>query len=185
MRLCSVQGCGDKHYCHGYCIKHYSRNKKHGNPLGGRMFDGEQIGFLKAHVDTVSDACIDWPYSLNPTGYGRVKDGYVSRGAHRVMCRMAHGEPPTEEHHAAHSCHNRKCVNPRHLRWADANENVQDRVKAGRSARGENAGPFRLTEDQVRAIKSSDKPVSQLVDEYAVHKTTIYRIKRNAGWRHV
>ncbi len=33
MRICSVEGCTNKHSCHGYCQKHVLRWKKHGDPL--------------------------------------------------------------------------------------------------------------------------------------------------------
>jgi len=33
MRKCTVEGCDSKHYAKGYCVKHYMRFKKYGDPL--------------------------------------------------------------------------------------------------------------------------------------------------------
>ena len=32
MKTCSVEGCNDKHYAKGYCHKHHTRWRRHGNP---------------------------------------------------------------------------------------------------------------------------------------------------------
>lgn len=32
MRLCELEGCDSKHFCQGYCTKHYRRFKKYGDP---------------------------------------------------------------------------------------------------------------------------------------------------------
>jgi hypothetical protein len=34
-RTCAIEGCDEKHYGHGYCQNHYSRWRKHGDPLIG------------------------------------------------------------------------------------------------------------------------------------------------------
>lgn len=33
MRICKVEGCGEKHFCKGYCSKHYHQYKKYGENL--------------------------------------------------------------------------------------------------------------------------------------------------------
>ncbi|MDR4341777.1 hypothetical protein FOS10_35145, partial [Bacillus thuringiensis] len=33
VRLCSIEGCTDKHYGKGYCSKHYRMNRKTGSPI--------------------------------------------------------------------------------------------------------------------------------------------------------
>src|SRR5699024_11188309 len=33
IKVCSVKDCGKKHHAKGYCKAHYSRWKRHGNPL--------------------------------------------------------------------------------------------------------------------------------------------------------
>lgn len=82
----------------------------------------------------VTDECIEWPYSLTPNGYTRTVYNGVRTSAHRVTLELAGGPPPTPEHFAAHApliCHNPKCVNPRHLRWATPKENVHDKAIDG------------------------------------------------------
>jgi hypothetical protein len=49
--------------------------------------------------------------------------------AHRLMCQLAHGDPPTPDHIAAHSCGrgHEGCVNPNHLSWKTYSENELDK----------------------------------------------------------
>lgn len=36
-RQCSVIGCGGKYICKGFCIRHYHKNRRYGNPLEVRL----------------------------------------------------------------------------------------------------------------------------------------------------
>lgn len=89
--------------------------------------------WLMAHVGHTSEACLPWPFARNNEGYGQLMHKGRAYKAHRFMCRMAHGEPPTPKHEAAHECGKGKygCVNPRHLAWKTTSENQLDRRKTG------------------------------------------------------
>jgi HNH endonuclease len=83
MRLCSIEGCGQEHQARGWCQKHYTRWKVHGDPLYTIYnMDGEHIA---CSVDgcQIAVACTarrrtrpEWATEpLCPTHYGRLKRG--------------------------------------------------------------------------------------------------------------
>lgn len=96
--------------------------------------EGETFKWLLAHASYDSDECLIWPYSIdNYGGYGHL--GYNGKMylAHRLMCILAHGEPPTPKHQASHSCGkgHEGCVNPKHISWKTTSDNLKDRRKHG------------------------------------------------------
>lgn len=83
-----------------------------------------------------SDACWEWPGSLNPaTGYGQLSawEGgkRVLLTAHRVSFSAFNGPIP-DGLHICHHCDNRKCFNPAHLFAGTARDNMQDMWSKGR-----------------------------------------------------
>jgi hypothetical protein len=94
--------------------------------------------WLMERVEHASDECLIWPFSKNWNGYGHLKAfEQPTFYAHRVMCELAHGAPPTTSHVAAHSCGKGQqgCVNPRHLGWKSPAENQLDRRLHGTNRR--------------------------------------------------
>jgi len=110
------------------------------------------------------DACLPWPFS---------KDGRVGRGgltyrgksywAHRLMCELAHGAPPTPKHQAAHNCGKGHygCVNPKHLEWKTNSQNQIDRAKNGNALRNSHGPRGGLTSEQKAEIISLKGKMTQ------------------------
>lgn len=81
----------------------------------------------------------------------------VIRKANRIMCILAHGEPPTPKHIAAHSegCGHLGCVNRNHLSWKTQEENEADKKRHGtaRCGRGNRTNLTPADVDEMRAAK--------------------------------
>lgn len=137
-----------------------------------------------AGMTTPPSFCIRWPFLLSNTGYGELWDGDRHLQAHREVCRLAHGEP-FENSDAAHSCGNRWCVNPGHLRWATRYENVQDTVSMGRVLRGEAAPSSKLSNESVLAVRRSHSTHAETARKFGVSVTTIHDIRSGNTWRHL
>lgn len=143
-KACAVCDCNNNaHYsasgARGLCAMHYVRQKRHGSPTAGRAFAGEAERWLEDRVghNDGSD-CLKWPFGTASSGYGYLRAGGVLLGAHRTMCALVNGPPPTPKHEAAHSCGkgHEGCVNPRHLRWATSQENKADIILHRAAAAG-------------------------------------------------
>jgi hypothetical protein len=143
---------------------------------------GATEAFLRANVACDHDACVIWPFGRNARGYGLAVIGGVQTLASRWMCILAHGEPPTPKHEAAHGCGNSSCVNPRHLRWDTPKGNQADRNPHGTHNRGERNGKTRLTSADVRAIRSAPPDLKALVSRYGVSKGCISKIRSGTRW---
>jgi len=188
---CSIPDCnGNAHWTfkgsRGMCRHHYRRVLWHGDPFGGRAPNGEAERFYREVViPCTQDDCLIWPYATN-AGYAVMNVGGRAKAIHRMACVEVHGEPPTPDHEAAHSCGqgSNGCVNPTHLRWATTVENQADKVIHGTTNRGERCGSAKLTEDQVRAIRCLKGKMTQreIGDMYGVNFITIGDIHNLRTW---
>ncbi|MFA8385423.1 MAG: hypothetical protein ACEPO2_07345 [Pelagibaca sp.] len=187
MTLCQVSGCDRDLYRKGYCAAHYGRLRRHGDPLGGRQMNGEATSWLAAHVEFSGSECLTWPFARSNGGRGKVKIHGREEGAHRAMCRLAHGNPESEELEAAHSCGkgHKGCVNPKHLRWATRQENVADKFVHGTTLRGDLSPGSKLTPDDVKNIRrlaAQALPQSVIATQYEIHQSMVSKIASGSAW---
>jgi len=138
-----------------------------------------------AEIET--DECVIWPYMKNHKGYGYVRCNGPLRRVHVLACEMRHGQRPAR-HVAAHKplvCHDRACMNYRHLRWATHTENEFDKVLDGTTARGERHSQARLTNKDVTEIRlavAAGATKRSLSRRFGVSDVQVGRIARGERW---
>lgn len=143
---------------------------------------GEGFGyrFLVDLIGHQGDECVVWPLWRDKCGRGRVGINGKQYWAHRLMCMLAHGDPPSPKHQAAHECGkgHEGCVNPRHLKWKTQAENNEDCRRHGTLARHWGGNVRRLKPDQIQAIKDAHfvRTQDDLAAEYGVSASTIWDI---------
>lgn len=184
---CSFDGCDRESYLRGYCMAHYMRWRKHGDPsVGGplRTKRGLPKAWLEAHVDYDGEGCLTWPFYIGSNGYGYMHDD----SPHRRMCELKNGPPPTPLHEAAHSCGRgpNACVDPRHLRWATRLENAADRALHGTLGRAERGPSAKLTQGEVdelrRRYAAGGETHRQLAAVFGVNQSQLSRILAGKRW---
>ena len=91
-----------------------------------------------------------------------------------------------------HSCDNRKCTNPDHLRIGNHGDNNKDMCNRNRAnyVNGENQGSSKLKHNDVVFIKEYLKnkkhgDFMELAKKFNVSLITISRIYKNKTWRSV
>lgn len=132
--------------------------------------------WLREHIGYSGDGCLTWPFARDVYGYGLF--GYEGKvqAAHRIMCKLVHGEPPTPDHVASHDCGNGHlgCVHPKHLLWKTRSEDCVDRARHGRFKMPSNGAP-KLSPAQIIEIKELHETVKlyKLAEKYGVSRQTI------------
>lgn len=184
--LCSIPDC-DKPSAHrGWCKAHYHRWYNHGDPLAGSTAKGELTRFLEdTALPYQGDDCLLWPYTKDRKGYAQI-NRKGTRYVHRIVCEATHGKPPSPRHEAAHECGNGHlgCVNPRHLSWKTPVENQADKVTHGTHQFGIRNTQAKLTEDDVRQIRSlkGQKSLTEIGRMFGVNFVTVSNIHTGRRW---
>lgn len=146
---------------------------------------GVALNWLLELVSYEGDDCKIWPFAKLRAGYGTVDWQGKTVTAHRLICRLKHGEPERGKI-AAHRCGNPSCINPNHLRWATYAENDADKLIHDTHIRGERNHESKLTRHDVTAMRRAyDSGRASLIDlyqRYGVSKSTAYRILMRQSW---
>lgn len=142
---------------------------------------------LMAYSESVESGCRVWSKSKNSYGYGKVADGRGSwMLAHRASWIAHYGEIP-EGLSVCHHCDNPACIEPSHLFLGTHAENMRDMKRKGRasSPRGEDRKNAKITECDVRRIRSSAEKTRDIARELGISVQMVTRIRRRASWAHV
>ena len=128
--------------------------------------------------------CLEWTGGCYPSGYGGTLAYGKMWGTHRLALHLE-GIDVTG-HYVLHSCDNRLCCNPDHLRLGTPQDNMDDKVSRDRQALGSNHGSAKLTEQDVLDIRAISGMTQQAIaDRYGVTKTAINLVIHRKRWQHI
>ncbi len=156
--------------------------------------------YFWSKVDRSGSGCWLWKAGHYGTGYGAFSIQSKNYGAHVIAFLISGGTLTKEKPHVLHSCNNRGCVNPAHLRAGSQQDNVDDAIRNGnhglaltnyprKRAKGSQHGMAILNEKIVREIRVTYKPGYgnrvRLMKKYGVSKAAIQQILSRKTWKHV
>lgn len=142
-----------------------------------------------AHVpSTPSVGCWEWVGVLLSSGYGQFKADGRRVSAHKYAFELHRGPVPLGLF-VCHTCDNPACVRVSHLFAGTPKENLRDASDKGRMRHGERHPASKISEDDVKLIRSRFVPRKysqrRLAREFNLAQSTIGSILRKEIWRHV
>jgi len=133
-KTCQFTDCGSKHYARGWCSSHYQQWRT-GMPIKAIKATGPRNTVYKGIkrndpnkfwlLTESQGECVVWLGRRYPNGYGEFVQHRKSHLAHRYSYTEKFGEIP-EGMLVDHTCHNKACVNPEHLRLASVKQNQEN-----------------------------------------------------------
>ena len=133
------------------------------------------------------DGCWLWRDACDNWGYGHFYIGGRSNQAHRVMYDLVYGPIP-EGRVICHRCDVPNCVRPSHLFAGTQRDNIQDAKRKGRVPHGERHWQARLTETDVKRIRSlveSGQSQREVAAQFGIGHVEVSRIVHRRRWAHI
>lgn len=106
---------------------------------------------------------------------------------HRLVALAFYGVPEPGAQ-VRHLNGNRADNRPSNLKWGTSAENAADRLRHGRTVRGERSYNAKLNEDIIRAIRdrrANGESIGSIRRAYNVDHARVLRILRRERWGHV
>lgn len=145
---------------------------------------------LKAFMSKVSktSSCWLWSGYTMPKGHGFVGVKRKYWLAHRLSW-VLHGNQLPPGMCVLHKCDVANCVNPKHLYLGTRQDNVADRCRRNRTAKGERNSHAKLTPAdiaEIRRIYSHIPPkFTETAKRFGVSGQTISWIVKHRLWKHL
>ncbi len=119
----------------------------------------EQKELFWSRVDKTDDEdeCWEWQAGRGHFNYGMFRVGPSTIHTHRLSFILHYNIELYTNEHVCHSCDNPPRCNPNHLFIGSRKDNMQDMVSKNREPSGTKNTQHKLTEEQVKDIKSRKK----------------------------
>ena len=145
------------------------------------MFDMSKKTFAErfnANWVANEHGCHVWQPPKKGAGYGSMRYNGKDQLAHRIAWQEKYGAIP-EGMCVCHKCDNPACVNPDHLFLGTHADNMRDMTSKGRHPYryGEDHARAKLTNEQVRHIRSLRESSNVLARLFGVSKRTILNVR--------
>ena len=141
-----------------------------------------------AHV-TKTDGCWLWTASTMNSGYGQFAHRGSMRQAHRVSYELHVGPIPAGLS-ILHSCDNKRCVNPAHLRPGTHSENIKEAYARNRRAKPNLSGErhprasITMTDAiRMRDLRVAGMTVTAIARRYGVKRSLVSDVVTGRCWR--
>lgn len=131
-KKCSFESCDRDHKCKGLCDTHYSQMRK-GKPLTPIRIWPSPEERLWSRVNK-TPSCWIFTGHQNTTGYGLIKIAGKPAVAHRFAYELLVGPIPAGKV-LDHTCYEKTCVNPDHLRVVTQEQNSENRRGANKNSK--------------------------------------------------
>lgn len=150
--------------------------------------------WFEQQLDKKDSGCWEWLRCKSQKGYGQFRYNGKTTFTHRYVLEKKIGRPIQKGYMACHSCHNRACCNPDHIREGTAKENTKDMLDAKRQApkevtarHGENHGMSKLSNADVFEIRSLKGIISvhQIAKKFNISASAISNIHLRKTWTHI
>lgn len=156
-------------------------------PGNGHRRRGWMVRYWENVQKKGDDECWPWTGCIDSTGYGITWINGCKWGAHRFSFLIANGKIDPDLL-CLHSCNNRWCVNPRHIRQGTYADNAVDTLRSGNFPRGEKIGNSKLKPNQVLDLRkrhSQGESMRFLAKVFGVSFTCVRFAVKRKTWKHL
>ena len=188
MKQCKFRSCTGIVIASGYCSKHY------------------RLPEVPVDLEFIKNQCIEedfgyeslcwiWQKERRESGYGVISiDNKKHIRVHRVSFKLKNGYFPKKPRQVNHLCNggsgSHGCVNPFHLEDGTNQDNMNDKVRAGRQSRlpGELNGRAKIWNADIPNIRNMlhvGFRQEDIADIFGVKRNTIGNINTGTSWKHV
>lgn len=148
----------------------------------------ELVRWLERFRSIDENGCWNWTRAVNGGGYGVMVVDDRQLGVHQIAAVLFVDHGLASGVFVLHHCDNPRCFNPNHLFLGSHNDNMQDKIRKGRSGvlSGESAPWSKLSylkAERIRLMIDIGESQSFVARVFGVSQTNISSIVRGKTWR--